>query len=120
VDFKTLGCIHETGLLPQAFFRGDCIGICSVNANQLFIVMVNVPEQVNGWQVTLHSSIVFRPGAGPALGIFQTCWTAKRLSFEPGTTFSVGLTLHFASWNQKRVISALELEIRHSAQRLWL
>jgi hypothetical protein len=44
VDFKPFGGINETGLLPQAFLRGDCIGIGRVNANQLFIVVVNVPE----------------------------------------------------------------------------
>jgi len=31
----------------QAILRGDCIGIRRENANQLFIVIVNVPEQVN-------------------------------------------------------------------------
>jgi hypothetical protein len=48
VDFKRLGRIRKTGLLRQAFLRGNCIGIRRVNTDQLFIFVVNVPEQVNG------------------------------------------------------------------------
>jgi hypothetical protein len=48
-DLEPLRCIHKTGLLLEAFFRGNCIGISCVNAYQLLIIVVNVPEKVNGF-----------------------------------------------------------------------
>ena len=48
-NLEALRCIHKAGFLLEAFFRGDRIGICCVNTNQLLIVIVNVPEQVNGF-----------------------------------------------------------------------